>query len=546
MPRRPDTGVREIPEPRFGGLDLGERIGGRVSGGALAARNIEFVGENGVTLRRGSIRVANLTLTVGDHGIDLFGALLSNELHMVFGTREEIGWWTVADGATKQVSGAVAEARWWDFVRVGLPGVGQVYIACQPDSDTEAPPSLKLLQTTGLTAPGASLNGGAVGGNMGRASVVGVWEEDSRLLLGGFPRASGANGPNGMTADGDMVIVANPGNPQAFDTDSFFRVGVGDGERLTGFVNFRGQTMVFKQTRMWMLTGISAQTTGDAVFHRRMVDLAGAGEVLGPGAIAAASDGVYFATRRGVYRTTGSGPVVSISGDVARVFDLSDVLALNPNAVRLDVAGDLLLLSYQTSTVGTREQLVYDLGRKEWVHWSLNAAAFMLVDERLFFLDRGHEIITPVKPTLWELQAGRTGDYANGTTDEKSPATTAWTWQSQWNDFGQPAPKYVFAHRVSLGERMGTTFTLSVYSDQSNVAAVSPTPDVWINNGQFGRTALVRHGTKGVRFSVVLGGSRAVGAPGVVGTDQGIIELVHVLRGFEDGHKLGGAGYADG
>jgi hypothetical protein len=143
------------------------------------------------------------------------------------------------------------------------------------------------------------------------------WPDASNVLV--FANTSGTvGGPNGASSSNSHVWFSKPGAPEAFEETAFIRLGVGDGEEITGLCVYAAQLYVFKETKFWVVSPPSTNEHGQPVFSFREVSL-GQGthikQVLteklketSDRICWASQDGVFFCTTDGVYQTTGSQP----------------------------------------------------------------------------------------------------------------------------------------------------------------------------------------------------------------------------------------------
>ena len=273
MARRGETsGPVEVRMPGFGGLDLGDTPRGSRPNGAQEAMDIILAGQDSIRPRRGSERYLDpVYLTDAVTPIDLFVFNVYGLPVAVWGGENELAW---AVGVTEGVAAGLAVGRlWYDLARIGTPGLQQAFIGAASISGfaVDGTPVQLFDTSSGMTVPAATVSGGAPSGDLGDASVLGTWEADARLLMGGYARNPGSYGPGGATVDQDTIVVSNPAAPTSFGTVTnpgvpTFRVGAGDGELVKGIVNFRDMTFIFKETRAWVLTGISAGPTGAPEF----------------------------------------------------------------------------------------------------------------------------------------------------------------------------------------------------------------------------------------------------------------------------------------
>jgi hypothetical protein len=466
------------------------------------------------------------------------------------------------------------QALWWDFARIGAPSGQWVFVAVQPLSSGGGGPTAPLLPSIPLALHRYSSSGSfdvpagtrLVGTpqvstpttDLGHPSVIGVWEESSRLMLGGFPR--GNHGPGGVAVTPDIILISEPGDPTTYDDDARLALGVGDGERLMGICSWRDQTFMFKQTRMWVLTGISANSVGESNFHFRPVETGQVQGPHGPGAVCAARDGVYFANSNGVYRTTGNAPQL-VSGDLGDLFLVLQNEQWYPNTqqVRLSHHDGRVFLTFGPAE--QRRTFVYDIARKSWYEWTLPVAAFAPYLGRLGFLDVGFDIALGfLDPTIWLMDEDVAGDYVGFVGGSLQGQAIDWRWRSVPMDFGSPRVKRLTGSRITASVPMDRGLSLRVLSDYNTKTADSPelpvgligphdVPEDGLVDGHL-YTRYLRHGYHGRSFQIELRGQIPFYSgtpPFVPSACSGLQHLVHYVRGQESSEsifKVGGAASA--
>jgi hypothetical protein len=128
---------------------------------------------------------------------------------------------------------------------------------------------------------------------------VAVTSWDNRLV--NARRAGTTLGDNPST-----VRFSDPGVPNTWQANNFVDLTPGDGEQIQAMVSWFSYLFVFKESKFFVLNGTGGSTAGTPVWQFRGVD--NKAGLVSPRAIAVGRDGVYFLTRTGVYKTTGSNP----------------------------------------------------------------------------------------------------------------------------------------------------------------------------------------------------------------------------------------------
>lgn len=526
-PRKKST--VDVDQPGFGGLDLADSPISSRQGGASVARDLVLTGQKSIRPRPGSVYSYSLPTGVADDWVhDHFTHPESPTVAHLYGTVETCGYIRPAASVGGVVTGGPSDRYWWHHVTIGGPGLASTFIASRGTvrAGTAGYRLKRYITATGITEPGGTVDGGGVP-HLGAPTILGVWEADSRLMLMGY--AEGLYGPNGIFVDRDTVIIMEPGNPTVWDSDSIIRVGVGDGEMITGCGNVREQTIIFKESRGFVITGISANALGDAQFHKRGFSIANSGPPVNPCAVASTSQGVYYVTRNGLWRTSGSTPV-RVSDGVDRLFRDGTLTGDQDQChrLRLTQLGALLVLGYgypDGVTDGLLGQLVYDIERGEWVSWTVQTAQFAVEDGRAFFFDYNPD--TAVR-CLYEVDPTLSEDYLETPEDEGRPeAPVIMRWQSVPSDLGVPGIKYVRGTRVWMNGEGINAPTLSVHSDFAPDGIEIPLN--LTGAGGDDHVAVARHGVLGTHLSF--------GIEGQLVPEGGVVAMVHTLSGSTSGEQ---------
>lgn len=286
----------------------------------------------------------------------------------------------------------VQEKSHLSYARIGTPAASYTFIA-----DEEGP--IKRYDGTDFTQPTATVDGVA-GKAMPRGRFLATWTEAAnRLVIAG---TTAAGGPNGAVSNGSYVWFAEPGNPEAYESTAYTQLDPGDGENIVGCVSWGGMIFVFKETRLFLFYGVSADVEGKPEFNFKTIDLGT--RILSPIAfsgskVVAGTDGVYFVSNDGVWVTTGSEPTL-ISEDLdplARSQALVGPAATTLGERRWTHARDIAAFSDRIYVLLGLENagdrlLVFDLREQRWTVWTAFMASMVpwnqettLHRERLFF-----------------------------------------------------------------------------------------------------------------------------------------------------------------
>lgn len=357
MPRGRGYGVATIE--RFGGLNLQSSPDEVGSEGAIDLLNVEF-GEIGSIRSRDGVQA----FSAED------GQCLAMSPFIAGGHRrlalDCLGTVKVLDGNGAQVGSDAALSTYVeavDFARFGTPTAEKLYIA-------HAGQSLQNLVLASGT-PGA-LQAPAT---QPYAHFIGVTPTDNRMVAA---RCSHSLSSSPATLNDSMVRFSSAGDAETWPVNNFVQLTPGDGEPIMGMQVWRELLFVFKRSRFFVFYSPGTDAQGNPIFNYRPVD-AGVG-LSARNCVCAATDGVYFLDRRGLYRTTGGQPEL-VSGDIDGVFTgrLSRHFGLGSfdNSQNASITERPILHAFGERiffcgrfTAG-RRSLVYDARVKQWSAWSL-------------------------------------------------------------------------------------------------------------------------------------------------------------------------------
>ena len=177
------------------------------------------------------------------------------------------------------------------------------------------------------------------------------------------------------------VSFSGAGDPLTFGATDYVEMFPGDGESIVGMATFRELLVVFKSTKFFVVYGTSPDAVGGVVFNYRPSD-SGVGLASRRG-LAVAPEAVYFLDRRGIYRTTGSDPVL-VSGPIDPIFrggasSFYQGGALNHAQIALCAMtwhDERLYFAFPSGSSTYNDRLaVYDPRADYWTLWNIPAAA---------------------------------------------------------------------------------------------------------------------------------------------------------------------------
>lgn len=358
--------VQPVTIDRFGGLDLRDDPQEVQGSAAIDMLNVDIDHLGRIRSRSGIFQfsvdaaAAYTFLSAFRHGTAASnyllgfresGGTLNLDKINSGGTITNVGSWAV---------GSVAQGPVSSVVEIGTPTTTTVYVA------------------TGAQVrkfDGTSLSTGA-----GNPGYVAVTPTDNRLVQGNYSAAG--NSPTGANGSPSTVFFSDAGDPDTYSANNFVSLHPGDGEQITGIFSWANYVFVFKETKLFVFYGTSTDSSGEPVFNYRLVTGLRGNLTSASGCVvaAAAPEGLYFVTSRGVFLTTG-GPPQAVSDAIDPVFQPSDQVTsaiyqgpLYGNTPKMTYADGRLFLSFGFDVDNT---LVYDTLRREWLLWSMSAAMFV-------------------------------------------------------------------------------------------------------------------------------------------------------------------------
>ena len=412
-------GYSPVPIPGFGGgLNLRDRVDAVDPTQAIDALNVTFGTRGSVQQRAGIDNLTASPLTAaGATMIPYYQTATTPSVVVGCGTRVEA---VAAAGTVTSQTGLTTGT--WGFARFGTPGVEAVYFG-QGSTNLN-----KLVNTTFTTAIASTPEAGALC----------VMPASNRLVATRFLNTTG--GPDGTAASSSPshVYFSDEGAPETWTTTNYIQLTPGDGEAIQACVAWKEFVFVFKESKFFVFTEESADAAGAPIFNYRTVD-AGVGAI-GPKSVCAGTDGVYFAGRDGVYKTTGQEPQ-RVSGAVDPIFDSSvsasdfyqggTLLQSQATNTALWWHNERLYVGFTSTGTANNYTLIYDPTYNWWSLTDLKAAA-------------GCSFRRSSTPELTFCDTTNKHVYFSNSslTSDNGTAITS-RWRSGWTDFDTPTQKTV-------------------------------------------------------------------------------------------------------
>jgi hypothetical protein len=501
-----------------GGLNLRDKADVVADKEAIDLLNVTFNERGAIRQRDGYVDLTTADLT---NRVDSLAAFYN-----AAGTRQLIaGCGTRLEALSS--AGAVAASKTgmlggpYTFARFAAPGSETIYAANGQDSLTK-------WDGAAWTVPTGTVNGVA-GGALPRAGSI----TTTATVAGGTSGTNAANrlvataygtlttgGPGATASNPSRVHFSNPGQPEVWETDgaagrgrNFVDLTPGDGEQIVAAVTWRELVFVFKETKFFVMWGESTAADGTPVFNfREVVNAVG---LSGRFAVTVGRDGVYFFNRMGIYRTTGSDPVLLSdkvsplwTGDPDIYYQGQPINFTALDLVRMAWHSEQLYVAVPTGTSTTNDRvLVYDTAHQWWTLYDLPVSAFATFRRA----DRTELHFGYSTGTL------RVGHMSLGTNDDRGAAITS-RWRSGWGDYGNSQRKTIRESKVWGAGAMTVGFSVDFRRTQSfnetllyGTTAKWPTSGTWdafiaANNGKWPgggqiNDQLVRRATQGTTFS---------------------------------------------
>lgn len=416
-----------------GGLNLRDKADVVSDSEAIDLLNVEFTHVGAVQQRDGTVVHTSSALT---NRVDSLSAFYKAD-----GTAQILAGCGTRLEAVDASGGVVASATGltngpWTFCRFAAPGSEAAYAANGTDT-------VRKWTGSAWSAPA----------NMPKAGAVCLNPSGTRLVATAFGTGA-TSGPSAAASNPSRVFFSDAGNPEAWTATNWIDLDPGDGEQILNCVRFAGQTFVFKESKFYVFTGESIDSTAHPTFQYRVVDAgAGLGAKL---AIAVSRDGVFFMDRGGVYVTTGDAPrllsdkISTVWGGVPEVYFQSGTLNYAQVALcRLAWHNERLYLSYPSGVATACDRvLVFDLPHGWWSLHDLPASA--LVSFR-----------RSAQPELFLGYASGANEVArlsSGATDDAGTAITS-RWRSGWGDYNSSVNKTIRESKIWGTDRATVLFS---------------------------------------------------------------------------------------
>lgn len=291
--------VQPLEVPTFGGLNLTTDSTDLGFTGAIDCLNVESGRPAGALRTRDGV-VKFTAATPSNPLTSLTNASSGHLLAYRTAGPRAFQAFTLSSGIVAATSGTIA-ATSFNMVEFSTPAAGNiVYMPVGSDYT-------HITKWTGSAFADVSV------GYTGQ--FVGKTPWDNRLILAGDAGGSGAGYQS-------RVRFSDAGAPTTFSANNYVDLSPGDGEYISGVVNYANQMFVFKQSKFYVFYGTSTAADGTPVFNYRTVDT-GIGVYYYGGAVAS-PNGVYFGAQDGIYVTTGGAPQ-KISGDLNPLFGIGSL-----------------------------------------------------------------------------------------------------------------------------------------------------------------------------------------------------------------------------
>jgi hypothetical protein len=269
----------------------------------------------------------------------------------------------------------------------------------------------------------------------------------NRLIATAFGTLTTA-GPGGAVSNPSRVYFSNPGRPDLWETDglaitpiptegpllrgrNYVDLTPGDGEQILAAVTWRELVFIWKETKFFVLWGEGQGADATPTFQvREVVNNIG---LASRHAIAIGRDGVYFANRRGVYRTSGGDPQL-ISDVITPLWTQDPDIYFQSSPINMAQVGliralwhnERFYLAVPTGASSYCDRvLVYDTQHQSWTLYDMPASA-------LASFRSGD---APALHLGYSTGPNRVGRSVIGLpTDRGLPMTSRW--RSGWTDYG--------------------------------------------------------------------------------------------------------------
>ena len=311
-----------VPFPEFGGLRLDQALDQVGANASIYEHDIERDGSIGNFRSRDGFQKLNASAGTGEYkGLWPHSALRLLAIRRVSGTEVK----AVAldkEGTVKAESAALSPTEAPStFASIGVPATSYTYLRTNVTTQ-----KVVRFDGTTFTEPPATIanvnketgekEAELTGKEMPKARHMVAWPDAGNVLV--FANTTTTGGPNGAASSNSHVWFSKPGEPEKFEESAFIRLGVGDGEEITGICVYGAQLYVFKESKFWVVSPPTANEHGQPVFSFREVTLGSGSRIkqvlteklkeTSDRICWASQDGVFFSTTDGIYQTVGSSP----------------------------------------------------------------------------------------------------------------------------------------------------------------------------------------------------------------------------------------------
>lgn len=364
------------------GLNLNDKEDAVQPDECIDALNVEFTDRGAVRQRSGYEVFTDAPLTNRGTSATTYKNLAGDN-HLIVGAGSRVD---VLDGSSDTVDSltGMTAGGFWSFAKYGAPGRELVFAGNGYDkirqwdgTDWDYPTDYGVSPATPRTTVP---NGGAL-------AALSV-DQGNRLLVGRFLTSDGGPDGSANSSNPSRVWYSEAGDPSSWPEDNWVDFAPGDGEAIQAMVTWNQFIFVFKESKFFVIYG-TYDDNGVAALQWRTVE-AGVGAV-GPGAVCASVDGVYFVDQKGVYRTTGDTPEL-ISQQISPIFDRNKTPSIywtggtlaHPNAedIRICAHNRRVYIAFpdgnnvdEVDGVVNNRVLVYDPMYGWWTIWSFRNPA---------------------------------------------------------------------------------------------------------------------------------------------------------------------------
>jgi hypothetical protein len=414
------------PQTEFGGLDLRAAAD---SSACIDMLNVDLDRPGAIRVRDG---YDNFTSGAGSARYrDLVGFTTSGGAQQIVAARWADAGTTITleafDNAGASITtqagaatGTAPDFAVMSFANFAAPGSTLLYMAgmtIEPDRTRGATGAFKW-SGTAFTSVALSTEAD---------TLVGVQPTENRLVT-----AAASTHPA-------RVRFSDAGVPETFSANNYVDLAPGDGGEIRALATWRDKLIVFKSSpRYFVFYGNAVAASGDPIFQYEQIDAPAA--MVNWGA-AVARDGVYFVTRRGVYRTTG-GPPELVSSALDPLFrgvglsSFSQTSAVNQTELeqaRIAFHDERIYVAVPTGTSAYNDTLlVFDPRTDEWLVWNIPCSG--LCSAQLSYTGRAELIFS------YATGSNHIGRHAPAYSNDDSAAIVS-RYRAGFGDYGSQQDK---------------------------------------------------------------------------------------------------------